>query len=58
VFIRGNLFSFLHQIGKQNKNGLLVKKEKDTIEEIYENMGMRAEFHPYNTIEQENDREK
>lgn len=48
----------LHQIGKQNKNGLPVKRERDTIEEIYENMGMKPEFHPYNTIEREDDREK
>lgn len=47
----------LHQIGKQNKNGLPVKRERDTIEEIYMNMGIKPEFHSYNRTEQENDRE-
>ena len=41
----------LHQIGKQNKNGLPVKKEGYTIEEIYKNMGIKPEFHSYNNNE-------
>lgn len=47
----------LHQIGKQNKNRLPVKRERDTIEEIYENMGIKPEFHSYNSVKQEEDRE-
>ncbi len=50
----------LHQIGKQNKNGLPVKRERDTIEEIHENMGIKPEFHSYNSsesVKQEEDRE-
>lgn len=50
----------LHQIGKQNKNGLPVKRERDTIDEIYKNMGIKPEFHSYNnneSVEQEKYRE-
>ena len=42
------------------KNGLPVKRERDTIEEIHENMGIKPEFHSYNSsesVKQEEDRE-
>lgn len=47
-----------HQIGKQTKNGLPVKRERDVIEEVYKDKGILPEFHPYNDISLEEDNEK
>lgn len=38
----------LHQIGKQNKNGLPVKREQIVINEILQETGIQTIFHPYN----------
>ncbi|HRG76252.1 MAG TPA: hypothetical protein PLX69_16955 [Leptospiraceae bacterium] len=38
----------LHQIGKQTKKGLPVKRERDVIEEVSKETGIEVEFHPYN----------
>jgi hypothetical protein len=41
----------LHQVGKQTKKGLPVKRERVVIEEVREETGIDIEFHPYNDIE-------
>jgi hypothetical protein len=40
-----------HQVGKQNKDGTPVKRERDAIEDIDGSTGgsVPVEFHPYNT---------
>ena len=40
-----------HQIGKQTKKGLPVKRERDVIEEIEKYKDIRIEFHAYNVEE-------
>jgi hypothetical protein len=47
-----------HQIGKQTKNRLPVKRERDVIEEVYQDKGILPKFHPYNEIKSEKDNEK
>lgn len=42
-----------HQIGKQTKKGLPVKRERDVIEEVEKYKGIQIEFHPYNIEEEE-----
>ena len=39
-----------HQIGKQNKNGTPVKRERDAMEDIEKLSGIKVTFHPYNII--------
>ena len=41
----------LHQVGKQTKKGLPVKRERVVIEEVREETGIDIEFHPYNDVE-------
>jgi hypothetical protein len=41
----------LHQIGKENKNGTPVKRERDVIQEVYEETGIEVNFHAYNKEE-------
>jgi hypothetical protein len=41
----------LHQIGKQTKKHLPVKRERDALEDIEKSKGMKPEFHPYNDVE-------
>ena len=43
-----------HQIGKQNKNGTPVKRERDAIADIEEADGIEVQFHAYNTTNIEN----
>lgn len=38
----------LHQIGKQTKKGLPVKRERDAIEDTEKAQPIKPEFHPYN----------
>jgi len=38
----------IHQIGKQNKNGTPVKRERKAIEDIEKATGLKVIFHPYN----------
>lgn len=37
----------MHQVGKQNKNGSPVKRERDAMDDVEGAEGMRPEFHPY-----------
>ncbi|MCB1179423.1 MAG: hypothetical protein KDK36_17710 [Leptospiraceae bacterium] len=37
-----------HQVGKETKKGLPVKRERDTIEEISNSKDVEIYFHPYN----------
>ena len=38
-----------HQVGKQNKNGTPIKRERDAIKDIQDATGLPVNFHPYNT---------
>ncbi|MCP5500112.1 MAG: hypothetical protein H7A25_09435 [Leptospiraceae bacterium] len=38
----------LHQIGKKNKNGEPVMREKRVLDEVEKEFGIRPEFHAYN----------
>ncbi len=38
----------IHQVGKQNKNGTPIKRERDAIEDIEKLSKMKVIFHPYN----------
>ncbi|HMV45645.1 MAG TPA: hypothetical protein PK079_11610 [Leptospiraceae bacterium] len=38
----------IHQVGKQNQDGRPVKRERDTIEEVTQNYGIKPMFHSYN----------
>lgn len=49
--INGEELTF-HQIGKQTKKGLPVKRERDVIEEIEKTKGISVEFHAYNREEE------
>jgi len=40
----------IHQIGKQNKNGTPVKRERKAIEDIEKATGLKVIFHPYNVF--------
>ena len=48
----------LHQIGKQTKNRLPVKRERDAIEDIEKAQEIRPEFHPYNKVDGEEDEQQ
>lgn len=41
-----------HQIGKQTNKRRPVKRERDVIDEIYIEKGIKPQFHAYNGIEQ------
>jgi hypothetical protein len=43
-----------HQVGKQTKKCLPVKRERDVIEEIEKHKNIHVEFHAYN-VEEENE---
>ena len=49
----GNEVEF-HQVGKQTKKGLPVKRERVVIEEIRKYKDVPITFHPYNQIEEDN----
>lgn len=38
----------LHQVGKQNKNGSPVKREREAMADIESATGIKPKFHPYN----------
>lgn len=40
----------LHQVGKQNKNGTPVSRERKAIKDIEKATGKKVFFHPYNII--------
>ncbi len=44
-----------HQIGKQTKKGLPVKRERDVIEEVENDKNIPITFHPYNLEDKDND---
>lgn len=48
----GNLIDF-YQVGKQNKNGEPVKRERDALDEIELGYGVRPKFYSYNTNTEE-----
>ncbi len=40
----------IHQVGKQNKNGTPVKRERDAMADIEKLSNKKVNFHPYNII--------
>jgi len=46
--VSGDLIVEMHQVGKVNKNGLPVKRERDVIQEIKNELDIDIIFHPYN----------
>ena len=40
----------IHQVGKQNKNGTPVKRERDAMKDIEKISGIKVFFHPYNLL--------
>ena len=46
---RNNLVS-THQVGKQTKKGIPIKRERDAAEDIETATGIKVSFHPYNIL--------
>ncbi|MCB1158420.1 MAG: hypothetical protein H7A25_22740 [Leptospiraceae bacterium] len=46
----------LHQIGKQNKNGQPVKRERVILDELEKATGIKPNFHAYNEIENKDEK--
>ena len=43
----------IHQIGKQNRNSMPVKRERVVMDELEQHTGIKPIFHAYNKIEEE-----
>lgn len=48
VAVEGETVKEFHQVGKVNKNGEPVKRERKVMEEIQDEYGIKVEFHSYN----------
>ena len=49
-FDEDNNFAEIHQVGKTNKNGTPVKRERDALDDIEEAKGIRPKFHPFSVL--------